>query len=509
MFECTICGLLSLGGSACPACGSLLLVDLSLEDDDSGPLPTEVPGLDDAVASWYDLEGIEPPSEPTVEPVSSSGASSLPFGYSGESNTHISRLPFGVGSYAGGMPFDESEDALPLISERSSSAVELASSEAPVVQVSEPVPVPITPPSPVPVPITPPAPVPVPITPPPTPVSVPITPPAPVSVPIAPPAPVPVPMAPAPTFIPEEVVVPLSVPTLPIVETTPLMVDLPKIVNQPQSAPRVEAEPLRVAALVEPQTVVHAAPSAPSLADEVPDMWRIDASPVDMDQIYAMEDQTVEVVHTEHENEQPYLHTADVEQEETADLHTGSTGVISLDLHPAKALGVNLDGHPELEDILAEGFYAIGQESWAQAAISFQKLAAKMPGDAAVFNNYGLALLQRALVMAKSRDLEVQQLASTQFESSILALREAAKSSPTNPTLLLNLSHALLVSGRAEKALSLLNTYGKNHSKTSESANLEAASLVSLGESGRALKVLQLIAQDEIIRSNVAKLTYS
>ena len=487
MFECTICGLLSLGGSACPACGSLLLVDLSLEDDDSGPLPTEVPGLDDAVASWYDLEGIEPPSEPTVEPVSSSGASSLPFGYSGESNTHISRLPFGVGSYAGGMPFDESEDALPLISERSSSAVELASSEAPVVQVSEPVPVPITPP--------------------PTPVSVPITPPAPVPVPMAPP--VPVPMAPAPTFIPEEVVVPLSVPTLPIVETTPLMVDLPKMVNQPQSAPRVEAEPLRVAALVEPQTVVHAAPSAPSLADEVPDMWRIDASPVDMDQIYAMEDQTVEVVHTEHENEQPYLHTADVEQEETADLHTGSTGVISLDLHPAKALGVNLDGHPELEDILAEGFYAIGQESWAQAAISFQKLAAKMPGDAAVFNNYGLALLQRALVMAKSRDLEVQQLASTQFESSILALREAAKSSPTNPTLLLNLSHALLVSGRAEKALSLLNTYEKNHSKTSESANLEAASLVSLGESGRALKVLQLTAQDETIRSNVAKLTYS
>ena len=478
MFECTICGLLSLGGSACPACGSLLLVDLSLEDDDSGPLPTEVPGLDDAVASWYDLEGIEPPSEPTVEPVSSSGASSLPFGYSGESNTHISRLPFGVGSYAGGMPFDESEDALPLISERSSPAVELASSEAPTVQAPEPVPVPITPPAPVPVPIT-------------------------------PPAPVPVPMAPAPTFIPEEVVVPLSVPTLPIVETTPLMVDLPKMVNQPQSAPRVEAEPLRVAALVEPQTVVHAAPSAPSLADEVPDMWRIDASPVDMDQIYAMEDQTVEVVHTEHENEQPYLHTADVEQEETADLHTGSTGVISLDLHPAKALGVNLDGHPELEDILAEGFYAIGQESWAQAAISFQKLAAKMPGDAAVFNNYGLALLQRALVMAKSRDLEVQQLASTQFESSILALREAAKSSPTNPTLLLNLSHALLVSGRAEKALSLLNTYEKNHSKTSESANLEAASLVSLGESGRALKVLQLTAQDETIRSNVAKLTYS
>ena len=172
-------------------------------------------------------------------------------------------------------------------------------------------------------------------------------------------------------------------------------------------------------------------------------------------------------------------------------------------------MGVNLEGFPELEDILAEGFYAIGQESWAQAAIAFQKMAAKMPGDSAVFNNYGLALLQRALVMAKSSDLGIQQLASTQFESSILALREAAKASPTNPTLLLNLSHALLVSGRAEKALNLLNMYGKSHAKTPESANLEAASLVSLGESGRALKVLQLVKQDETIRSNVAKLTYS
>ncbi len=476
MFECTICGLLSLGGSACPACGSLLLVDLSLEDDDSGPLPTEVPGLDDAVASWYDLEGIEPPTEPVVEPISSTVTSSLPFGYSGESNTHISRLPFGVGSYAGGMPFDDSEDALPLISERSSPAIE-TTSLAPIVQ--QPTPVPLSTPAPEPAPM---------------PVQVPITAPSP---------------ALPPAFIPEEVFVPVSAPSIPIIEAAPMMVNLPPMDNTTQSVPRIEAEPLRVAAFVEPQTMVHEAPSAPAFAEEVPDMWRIDASPVDMDQIYAMEDQTVDVVHTEHETEEPYLHTADVEQEEVVEMNTGSAGVISLDLHPAKALGVNLDGHPELEDILAEGFYAIGQESWAQAAISFQKMAAKMPGDAAVFNNYGLALLQRALVMAKSRDLEIQQLASTQFESSILALREAAKSSPTNPTLLLNLSHALLVSGRAEKALNLLNMYEKNHSKTSESANLEAASLVSLGESGRALKVLQLIPQDETIRSNVAKLTYS
>ena len=65
-----------------------------------------------------------------------------------------------------------------------------------------------------------------------------------------------------------------------------------------------------------------------------------------------------------------------------------------------------------------------------------------------------------------------------------------------------------LVSGRAEKALSLLNMFEKSHSKTSESANLEAASLVSLGESGQAVKILNLVQQDETIRSNLLKLKY-
>ena len=81
--------------------------DLAHDDGDSSPLPTEVLGLDDAVASWYELEGIEPPVE-AAEPAQTQSAGNLPFGYSGESNTHISRLPFGVGSYASGMPFEDS-----------------------------------------------------------------------------------------------------------------------------------------------------------------------------------------------------------------------------------------------------------------------------------------------------------------------------------------------------------------------------------------------------------------
>ncbi|MAD55123.1 MAG: hypothetical protein CL972_00660, partial [Euryarchaeota archaeon] len=104
MFECQICGLLSLGGTACPACGSQLRKDLSLEADDSEALPSEVPGLDDAAAAWYDVEGIEPPTEDDVaeEEVDVEQEGNLPFGFQGSSNVYDSRLPFGIGSFAEG-----------------------------------------------------------------------------------------------------------------------------------------------------------------------------------------------------------------------------------------------------------------------------------------------------------------------------------------------------------------------------------------------------------------------
>ncbi|MEJ6716727.1 MAG: hypothetical protein QNL20_06610, partial [Euryarchaeota archaeon] len=147
MFECTICGLLSLGGSACPACGSQIRVDLAEQDDDGSAPPNEVPGLDEAVASWNELEGIKPPneSEVTEPPAPKPIQGTLPFGFSGDSNTNESRLPFGIGSFAAGMPFDGSEDALPLVSgqqvETGPVPVEPESTEVSVVTVEVPEPV--------------------------------------------------------------------------------------------------------------------------------------------------------------------------------------------------------------------------------------------------------------------------------------------------------------------------------------------------------------------------------
>ena len=180
--------------------------------------------------------------------------------------------------------------------------------------------------------------------------------------------------------------------------------------------------------------------------------------------------------------------------------------VLSLELHPARALDVDTSRHPECRDDLDAGYFAIAKNSWSEAAINFQKVAARMHGDSAVYNNYGLSLLQRAIEMARDSDESTQMLATSQFESAILALREAAKSDPDEPVILLNLAHALLVSGRSEKALKIVEVHNKKYPNSVEGVNLEAATLVSLGQSVNAKTKLSRYRGDAIVDENLARL---
>ncbi|MCH1537182.1 MAG: hypothetical protein L7S48_02090, partial [Candidatus Poseidonia sp.] len=144
MFECRVCGLLSLRGTSCPACGSQHRDDLSTTLDSEEILPTDVPGLDDAAESWYELEGIEPP-KPEEGGEHSGDSSTLPFGFQGESNVYSSNLPFGIGSFAEGIPFDSTEsgdDRIPLTSEPEKSQPGVA---AEAVEVEQPAPAPSVP----------------------------------------------------------------------------------------------------------------------------------------------------------------------------------------------------------------------------------------------------------------------------------------------------------------------------------------------------------------------------
>ena len=439
MFECSICGLLSLNAVSCPACGSQNLIDLSLSDSQNDDLPTEIPGLDDAAESWHELEGsTEDNSDTSNQSMNQPNSDgNLPFGFSGESNVQVSRLPFGIGSHADGIPFENqptihddvsTSNDKPLhneLSETSFDQNDITSFEE--TEISE--------------------------------------------------------LEESGEAMAEVVIQRPVMPRIqPLVEQN--------ITDFPSSEVDLPTE--------------FEAPN--SSLDEIPNEWRISASEANFEEIYANKNEVVEVVHQYEEDVVVFDHektnlvqTMPIEITEDLD-------VLSLELHPARALDVDLSNNPECRDDLDSGYFAIAKNSWAEAAIRFQKIASRMPGDSSVYNNYGLALLQRAIQMAKDEDESTQIMASSQFESAILALREAAKSAPNESTILLNLAHALLVSGRSEKAMKIIEVHNSKHPNSVEGANLEAAALVSLGQSVNAKAKLTKFKGDSIVDENLARL---
>ena len=440
MFECSICGLLSLNAISCPACGSQNLKDLSATDLQSGDLPKEIPGLDDAAESWHDLEGSSKEENDSIHSSSlePNNRSSLPFGFSGESNFQVSRLPFGIGSHADGIPFDNESNQGSVIDDEQPHLLDKQLDPMPQMELSE------------------------------------------TSLNRA--------EQDIQSFEPKE-----QMAEVVIKRNNPIRI-------QPLAKQSETTMPL-----TENETLPSDFDVLGDDIDEIPDEWRISASEANMDEIYSTGDEVVEVVHHYEEDVVVFDHQSNQSvNDQSFDLE--ESDILSLELHPARALDVNLLKNPECRDDLDAGFFAIAKNSWAEAAIKFQQIASRMPGDSAVYNNYGLALLQRAIEMAKDVDESIQILASSQFESAILALREAAKSDPDEPVILLNLAHALLVSGRSEKALKIINVHNSKHPNSVEGVNLEAATLVSLGQSVNAKTKLSQFRGDSIVEENLARL---
>tara|TARA_B100000579_G_C22800588_1_gene839579 strand:- start:153 stop:1478 length:1326 start_codon:yes stop_codon:yes gene_type:complete len=440
MFECSICGLLSLNAISCPACGSQNLKDLSATDLQSGDLPKEIPGLDDAAESWHDLEGSSKEENDSIHSSSlePNNRSSLPFGFSGESNFQVSRLPFGIGSHADGIPFDNESNQGSVIDDEQPHLLDKQLDPMPQMELSE------------------------------------------TSLNRA--------EQDIQSFEPKE-----QMAEVVIKRNNPIRI-------QPLAKQSETTMPLS-----ENETLPSDFDVLGDDIDEIPDEWRISASEANMDEIYSTGDEVVEVVHHYEEDVVVFDHQSNQSvNDQSFDLE--ESDILSLELHPARALDVNLLKNPECRDDLDAGFFAIAKNSWAEAAIKFQQIASRMPGDSAVYNNYGLALLQRAIEMAKDVDESIQILASSQFESAILALREAAKSDPDEPVILLNLAHALLVSGRSEKALKIINVHNSKHPNSVEGVNLEAATLVSLGQSVNAKTKLSQFRGDSIVEENLARL---
>lgn len=481
MQECRVCGLLFLGGGACPSCGSQVSLDIELDnvvmDDES------IPGLDDVV----DAIGSTDEEEDNTE--------HLPFGMGAKAEVLKSSLPFGVGSFSDGVeevaiPLSDQEHA---VEEEIESVDDLSDDIDQTTTITE-------------------------------------------------------------QDLPEEYLddsientIDKSIVDLPANieleiedpianEIGKPVVDLPEnieleieeniaketgmpVVESPENIGLEIEEPTQQKNAMEDD--VFSAITAPSsselvisetassklniadtptvLSDEVPELWRIDAAEVDMDEIYSQEDQIVEVSFDDD------LSSGDVEVTFDDFHHTPVEDSMASDddapeLHPARALSTNAAGQPEIEQMVELAFTHMGNSSWVEAAHVLSTASTNRPNDSTILNNLGLALLQSALEM----DARGDPMASSQYEASIMALRQGAKIDTQNNTILLNLGHALLVSGRAEKALGVINVVRGRDSSNVEIENALGACLIQLGRDDEAMTVLTPYASDMIVSGNIA-----
>ena len=416
MNECGVCGILYLAGGSCPACGSQIQKRSDDFQDADMVLPTEVPGLDDAADAWYDLEGIEPPVEEEKTP-----ASSLPFGFGGESLTNVSRLPFGIGSHRDGIPFDVAQTIEP--------PVEIETEETDLVD-------------------------------------------------------------PAPVV--EEVPV---VPEVAVEEPEPELPRIPAIdieVPAEDSSP----EPIRITAIPLPVT-----------AEPVVVQPEIPVDMTSVENIYSPEDDVVEVVFSDLEDTVVHVeHTFDEATSQPQVVEYAEKTFTPFDLHPARAMTVRSTNDAAVKTLVEDGFMAIGKGDWRNSARAFQRVLASVPSDVGAMNNYGISLLQVATNMQESNDPVDVSNAATQFEAAILSLREAVRTNPEGEEPIYNLMQALLLSGREEKALGLMNMVTDEQKSQPYFINLHAAILAQLGQYGEAKTILAPIQGEPLVSQNLLKL---
>tara|TARA_B100001559_G_scaffold290730_1_gene269958 strand:- start:239 stop:1507 length:1269 start_codon:yes stop_codon:yes gene_type:complete len=420
MQECRVCGLLFLGGGACPTCGSQVAVDV--ETDDIVMDDESIPGLDEIADAIGDTED-----------ETKSAADNLPFGMGAKAEVIQSSLPFGVGSFSDSV----TEIAIPIseddYDELSNESISLGG-ESEIEQV------------------------------------------------------------------PDVEVLVEAEPQFDEPEMHEVDVEEQHYAPSETMSSSVIEEPTKTSELQEPiSKVVEHVSTEEVVVDEVPDMWRIDAAAVDMDAIYAQDEQIVEVSFEED------LGDSDV-QVSFDDFHYSpeedsmASDEDAPELHPARALPVDSAGQPEIATMIDAAFEHMGNSAWMQAAQILSTASTNRQDDPSILNNLGLALLQSALEM----DSQSDPMSDSQYEAAIMALRQGAKIDSSNNTILLNLSHALLVSGRAEKALGVLNVLRGRTQNDVEVENAFGACLIQLGRDEEAQSILEPYAGDSVVSVNLA-----
>jgi hypothetical protein len=296
--------------------------------------------------------------------------------------------------------------------------------------------------------------------------------PTPVAVAVPPEVPVVVAVQPTPMTTADVAVEAVAVEA--VVQPTPMTTADVVVEAVAVEAVAVEAVAVESVALVQSATTSHAEP--------------------DMEQIYAEEEKVV--IHDFSDDLEPsevMVNLDDLAEPVSESMVFAPTEVTDLgepELFPAQALELGAEQGMEELALASQGFQAMANSMWDEAAVCFQQLAKKHPTDARIMNNYGLALLQRAISMQDDDHFSLIDGADTQFEAAIMALRQAAHSDSGEVTVLFNLGNALAGSGRYDKALRIFNAFLERSPPTSGALNGRAAAYIGLGRFDEATRDL-------------------
>ena len=463
MRECRVCGLLYLMADRCPSCGSPDHLDM--DADGQGQLVTAqrggIPGLGDAERTMADLLGED---EPLTSPAGQGDRrSSLPFGMGGVLATPRTSLPFGVGSIGSAVDLPRTALSGVLAEQDMAQAEPRAPAPKEVHQTALRTKQ----------------------------------------------------MAPDPSLSLESELdrVPLPAREVAEVDRIPLpdehesTTDTDISVSTPGEAP--------TSTKVLPDTNERRTVEIDVVSEvKVPEPKRTMTPESSMEADVAIEGPAwTPLVATEPASDAPedllsIMSGPTQVEEATFDPRIADVMAAEPTLHPGRALAIDGMSSSDQVALVRRGFEAMAEEAWEMAAREFATLRPLRPEDAAVITNLGLARLQHALSTRVLGSFEDFDGSDGRFDEAIRDLRDAARLDPSNGSILFNLAQALLLSGRVDKAMLVLERTGLGSgSDDPEVHNLIGACAVASGRSSEARSSyemgLSLNPGDPIIQENL------
>jgi len=180
------------------------------------------------------------------------------------------------------------------------------------------------------------------------------------------------------------------------------------------------------------------------------------------------------------------------------------------ELMPARALAVTDLGDSGLQEQAHIGFAALAQSNWKEAADCFRKICNSQPKNAAALNNFGLSLLQQALLVQEERP-SPHPAEEPHFEAAVLALRQAAKASQNDVSVICNLATALSSCHRHDTALKFYDVALSLDPNDVSSINGKAVSMIGIREFDEATELLrqasQIAPDNELISGNLHRIS--